>query len=479
MKQKPVCDLIGFFKPKSIALIGVSRGASAFGGLSFMRRLLDAGYKGAVYPINPKAVEVLGIKTYPDLAALPEIPELVTVCVQAAYVPAILKECVRLSIRHIHILSAGFSEIGTEEGKNLEKEIASIAREGNLLIMGPNCMGPYCPSAGLTAWGAIPGLNGRLGVISQSGGITQRLTEHVTSLGVGVSKAASIGNATIIDSPEYLEFMGEDKEIDLIAMYLESVRDGRRLMRISGNISPCKPVIMLKGGRSEEGAITAASHTGGMAGDVKLWNAFFSQTGVIPVKNINEWADAVLAFSLLPKTEGNGLFIVGGGGGNSVIYSDAVMEEGLEVPALSQTSMDKIRSFVPVAGSIAGNPLDLWESFVNTDRLCEILDIAYKDPEIHMVVVDRLIPRIAFHSPEIDDPIPQIANFIGSHTQKKPTVFVVDYDGGDPELNAKGSALRTRFCLSGIPAYPSFERAARALVHFQKYYLRFKAKDRM
>ncbi len=469
MEQEYSADLTGFFKPKGIAIVGVSREGAALGGLSFLRRFLEWGYRGALYPIHPKMTEVLGIRVYPDLTSLPEVPELVVVSVKAARVPAVLKECCRLSIRFVHILTAGFSEIGTEEGRRLEEEIAAIAREGNLLIMGPNCMGPYCPSTGLTAWGATPGLDGRLGIISQSGGITQRLTEFVTSLGVGVSKAASIGNATVLDSPEYLKFMGDDDDIELIAMYLESVRDGRRLMRLAGDIVPRKPIVLLKGGQSREGASTAASHTGGMAGDLKLWNAFFAQTGVTPVSTIDEWADAIVAFSCLPRTEGTGLFIIGGGGGNSVIFSDLAVHDGLAVPALADESMKKIRPIVPVAGSIAGNPLDFWESFTNADRLCELLDIAYRDPGIHMVIVDRLIPRIAFHSPEIPDTVPQISEFIRTHRRKKPTVCTIDYDGGDAELNAQGSALRSRFCRAGIPAYPSFERAIRALAHFQRY----------
>jgi len=469
MEQEYGSDLTGFFKPKSIALVGVSRSGDALGGLSFLRRFIEWGYKGALYPINPKAGEVLGIRVYPDLESLPEVPELVIICVKAARVPVVLRECCRLSIRFVHILTAGFSEIGTEEGRRLEDEIASIARGGNLLVMGPNCMGPYCPSTGLTAWGATPGFDGKLGIISQSGGITQRLTEFVTSLGVGVSKAASIGNATVLDSPEYLKFMGDDDDIELIAMYLESVRDGRRLMRCAGEVTPRKPIILLKGGRSKEGASTAASHTGGMAGDLKLWDAFFAQTGATSVSTIDEWADAIVAFSHFPRTRGGGVFIIGGGGGNSVIFSDLTIEEGLAVPGLSDESMKKIRPIVPVAGSIAGNPLDFWESFTSADRLCELLDIAYHDPHVHMVIADRLIPRIAFHSPEIPDAVPRISEFIRTHERKKPTAFTIDYDGGDADLIAKGSTLRRSFCLAGIPAYPSFERAVRALAHFQRY----------
>lgn len=463
-----------FFKPASIAIIGVSRENVTFGGTSFLHHWLQAGYAGRLYPINPKASEVLGVKTWPSLASLPEVPDLVTIAVRSDLVPAALEECAKSSARFIHILTAGFSEIGTEEGRKLEARITDIARQHDLLIIGPNCMGPYSPSVHLTAWGAVPGRDGHLGIISQSGGVTQRFTEYICSLGVGVSKAASIGNAAVLDSPDFLEFMAGDPDIGLVAIYLESIRDGRRFFDLARDVTPLKPIIMLKGGESKQGAATVESHTGRMAGDQMIWKAIFEQTGIVPVTNMNEWVDACLAFSLLPKTRGKGVFIVGGGGGNSVIFSDACIRAGLDVPPLSRQSMDRIRPFVPVAGSIAGNPLDFWATYLKQDYLFEVLDAAYADPGIHMVIVDRLIPRIAFHSPDLlADPVPEIVNFIKTHKQVKPTVFTVDYDGGDPELIQKGSALRTRFCEAGIPAFPSFERAIGALVRFQHYCRRF------
>jgi acyl-CoA synthetase (NDP forming) len=203
-----------------------------------------------------------------------------------------------------------------------------------------------------------------------------------------------------------------------------------------------------------------------MAGDRTLWKAFCRQTGIVPVCNLNEWVDAILAFSLLPPAQGRGVFIVGGGGGNSVIFADSCARAGLDVPVLSPESMGRIRPLVPVAGSIAGNPLDFWEAFLNTDRLLEILDTAYGDPGVHAVIVDRLIPRIAFHSPDLPDGTDRIIDFIFSHPRRKPTVFTIDYDGGDPELLEKGGRLRRRFCEGGIPAYPSFERAIGALSRF-------------
>jgi acyl-CoA synthetase (NDP forming) len=467
-------DLSKFFSPKSIAIVGVSAGDSFhLGGLSYLMAFQDSRFAGPIYPINPKAREIRGVKAYSSLMSLPKIPELAIVCVPAPQVPQALEDCARIGVRHIHILTAGFKETGTREGKTLEEKVAAIARDRGLLVMGPNCMGPYCPSSGLTAWGARPGRDGPLGVISQSGGMTQRLTEYACSLGVGVRKAASIGNAAVLDSTDYLEFMAEDEAIRLIAMYIESVRDGRRLLKVARQVSPWKPIILLKGGQSEAGASTVASHTGTMAGEQRLWEGFFRQFGGISVRSMNEWADTILAFCHLTGPAGKGVFLVGGGGGNSVIHGDTCVREGLHVPELTRSSMEKLRRIVPAAGSIAGNPLDLWATFQDRDRLAQVLEIAYADPRIHMVIVDRLIPRKAFHMPDAPDSTAETIGLAADIGRKKPTVFTVDSDGGDEDLTIKGAAMRVQFCRAGIPAYPSHDRAVRAMAHLQRYYARF------
>jgi acyl-CoA synthetase (NDP forming) len=465
-------DLQKFFHPQSIAIVGASTGGFKLGGTSFMMKLQEGGYSGKLYPINPKAEEIAGLQAYPDVLALPDVPDLAMVCVSAKFVPSVLEQCAQIGLRHIHILTSGFKETGVEEGRHLEERIASIATRNNLLIIGPNCMGPYCPEAHLTAWGAIPGLSGSIGIISQSGGLTQRLTEYMYHLGIGVAWAVSAGNGTVLTPTDYLEAMVEDDSVDAIAMYLESVSDGRRFLKITQKANLKKPIIIWKGGESEAGAATAASHTGAMSGEKRMWEAFYRQTGVTVVRSMYECIDAIMALSMLPDPGGKGVFIIGGGGGNSVSYSDTCVSQGLEVPTLSDETMESLRNSVPLAGSIAGNPLDMWLTFTDANYLANVLELAYKDPAISMIVVDRLIPRKAYHMPKMADPNPEVIAYIKSGDHQKPVIFTIDADGGDTDLAEKGAALRAEFCSAGIPVFPSMRRAARALSHLYEYHNR-------
>jgi len=465
-------DLDPFFKPRHIAIVGVARSGFSFGGMSFLQKLQEASFPGPLFPINPNATEIRGLRAYPNLSSLPVVPDLAMVCVAAAQVPAILRECGRVGLRHIHILTSGFKEIGTEEGKRLEEEIASIAKEEGLFLIGPNCMGPYCPASGLTAWGAIPGAPGPLGIISQSGAITQRLTEYAYSLGIGTDKAVSVGNEAVLDCPDFLEFMGEDEGIRVIALYIESMRNGRRFFELAREISKRKPMIVLKGGETEVGTRTAASHTGAMAGERMVWEAFFRQTGVIHVGSPDEWMDAILAFAFLPPPTTSGVFVMGIGGGASVVSSDTCIFEGLDVPSPSAVTMEKLRETVPIAGSIAGNPLDDFQASVNPAYFGTILDLAYQDPAMGMVIAERLIPRSAFHTFHRFDSVSPTIEQVKRRGSRKPVVFVIDSEGGDPELAAQGATLRAEFGKGGIPVYPSVKRAARALTHLHRYYHR-------
>jgi acyl-CoA synthetase (NDP forming) len=465
-------DLKKFFSPESIAFIGVSRSSSSLGGLSFMRKYLEAGYPGRLYPVNAKAKEILGVKAWPDLSALPEVPDLAMVAVAAPLVAQVLEACGQVGLRHVHVLTSGFGEMGTEEGRAVESTLVHVADRHGLLLIGPNCMGPYRPASRLTAWGAIPGRLGPLGVISQSGGMTQRLTEYTDSLGLGVEKAVSVGNGTVLNAIDFLEAFGRDESIRLIGMYLEGIADGRRFLDAAVQVSRNKPIVLLKGGDTGPGVRTAASHTGAMAGDRVLFESAARQANVTRVRTLDEWVDALLAFAFVSRPLSDAVFVIGGGGGNSVMYGDTCVREGLNVPSLSQASMERLCEIVPKAGSIAGNPLDLWETFTNTDSLIHMIDLAEADPAVSMSVVDRLIGRKAYHMPEGSDPTPEIIKGLKERNREKPVVFVVDGEGGDPDLAAQSAATRSAFVAAGHAAFPTMARAARALARLCRYYER-------
>ncbi|RJR50553.1 MAG: hypothetical protein C4576_05060 [Desulfobacteraceae bacterium] len=468
-------DLQRMFHPESIAFIGVSRSGYRFGGLSFLSKYLEAGYQGRLYPINPKAIEVLGVKAFPSLEALPEVPDLTMLALPASKVPEILEACGRFGIRHVHVLTSGFSEMNTEEGKALEAQVVSICRRHEILLIGPNCMGAYSPAARLTAWGAIPGLPGTLGIISQSGGMTQRITEYTASLGLGVGKAISFGNGAVLNAVDFLEAFGQDDSIRVIGMYLEGMQDGRGFLETAGRVGRRKPIVLLMGGVTSPGARTAASHTGAMAGNRDLTRAAMRQANIIQVESVDELVDGLLAMSLIPRPETGGVFLIGGGGGNSVVHGDTCARQGLTVPSLSDGSMAMLRKIVPAAGSIAGNPLDFWMTYTDAACLGELIDMAEEDPSISIVLADRLITRKAYHMPD-SDPTPETIGYLKGRRGKKPVVLVVDSEGGDPELASKGANLRAAYGNAGYAAFPTVLRAAKALSGLCRYYERVMSK---
>ncbi len=470
--QLSPADLQKFFSPQSIAFIGVSRSGFRFGGLSFLRKYIEAGYAGRLYPINAKADEILGVRAWPDIESLPEVPDLVTVAVAAPQVPDVIAACARKGVRHVHLLTAGFGELGHAAGKALEQRLTSVCAEQGVRLIGPNCMGPYRPASHLTAWGAIPGRPGPLGIISQSGGMTQRITEYLASLGLGIEKAVSVGNGSVLGPLDFLEAFGQDPAIKVIGMYLESIADGGRMVSLARRIGLRKPIVLLKGGETEAGARTAASHTGAMAGSREIWQAAIRQANMVQVRTLDGWADALMALARVGRPSSDALFIIGGGGGTTVFYGDTCVREGLRVPPLGAQTLAALSRITPEAGSIAGNPLDFWLVFSETDRLAQIIALADQDPDIGLILVDRLIARNAFHMQDAPDPTPDVIACLSARNGGKPVVFVVDSEGGDPDLAARGAATRAALGEAGYAVFPTITRAARAVARVRRYFER-------
>jgi len=458
------------FFPESLAIVGISRTYSGLGGQSFLKNLQRAGYPGRIYLIHPTAREINGLPVYPNLAALPEAVDLAIVCVPAKLIPSVLEECRRKGIHNLHILTSGFKELGTLEGSHLEREIQRVALKGKLNIIGPNCMGPYVPASRLMLWGQIPANPGFLAFLSQSGTLTQRVTEHAHFTGMGLSKAVSFGNAAVLDSTDYLEYLAEDPETKVIGLYLESVRDGRRFLNLARRINAEKPLVLWKGGETPSGAGAVASHTGTLAGEDKIWENGLRQAGITRARSLEEVVGTAMAFLYLPPAKGRRLFILGGGGGNSVYYADICIRTGLQVPPLLGETREKLTALVPAVGSFARNPVDAWRAFHDPDFMRRILDVVFEDPDLDLIIVDRLIPRMAYASPEEKDTTQMVIAYLRENRFQKPLAVVVDGSGEDPFLSAEAARLRQRFCQAGVPAYPSLPFAAQALAHLVAYY---------
>jgi len=460
------------FHPKSIAIVGISRTYSGLGGQFFLKNVQRAQFPGKIYLINPTAGEISGMKTYPSISALPEAVDLAIVCVPAQFVPRVLEECSRKGVRNIHILSSGFKELGTPDGIGLEEEVRRVSIQGGLKVIGPNCMGLYVPKSRLMLWGQMPATAGSMAFLSQSGTLTQRISEHGHFTGMGISKAVSFGNAAVLDSPDYLEYLAEDEETRVIGLYLESVRDGRRFLEVARRANQKKPMVLWKGGETSSGAGAVASHTGTLAGEDRVWENGLRQAGITRARSLEEVVGTAMAFLYLPPPKGRRLFILGGGGGNSVYYADICMRMGLQVPPLTGDTRDKISGMVPSVGSFARNPVDTWRAFYDPEYMSRMLEIVFEDPALDMILLDRLIPRMTFASPEEKDTSQITIQYLRENRHRKPLVAVVDGAGEDPYLAGESAGLRQRYCRAGIPAYPSLPLAAQALARVAAYYER-------
>ncbi|MFC1864384.1 acetate--CoA ligase family protein [Chloroflexota bacterium] len=467
-------ELDSMFYPRSVAVVGASGNSAGFGGVRFVSRLHKAGFPGGIYPVNPRVIKVNGLKAYPDVKSIPEPVDLVIVAVPAISVPEVLEDCISAGVKNVHIYSSGFSETREEEGRQLEARITGITQRGGLRVVGPNCMGIYVPTSRLAAWGATPAGSGSVAFLSQSGGHADFLIGYAQELGILFSKVVSFGNACGLQALDLLEYLAEDPETKVIAMYLEGIKDGNRVTQLVKNINRTKPVIVWKGGLTDSGSRAAASHTGSMTGAEMLWEAFFAQTGAIRVNSLEEIVDVVMAFLHLTPSQGRRTLLLGGGGGNSVAVADICSQEGLEVTPLSCATRRELANFIPLAGNIIRNPLDIWRAQENVDLLRRSIELAVADPVIDLVIVDRHVGGNDDGHPDHEQQQHEINNYIidfaKKNTYNKPLVVSINLQDSGSDSAALGARLRKEFALAGVPAYSSQASATRALARFVKYH---------
>jgi len=356
-KQTQSLDYI--FRPRSVAIAGVSKAQPGFGGVSagFLVACKEMGCEN-LYAVNPKYDEVEGVKCYPSLLDIEGPVDHVISSVPARVVPQLVEDAISKAVKVIHFFTAGFRETGEEEMAAMESQVVARAKEAGIRVLGPNCMGLYVPGRGLSFMPGFSDEPGAVGFISQSGGNAGDMVFTSAVRGIRYSKVVSYGNAADIDESELLDYLAEDPETDVVCTYIEGVKDGRRFFEAMKKAAAAKPVIVLKGGRTEAGTRAVMSHTASLAGSFEVFDALCRQVNAVRVNGVEDMVDMAVAFRFGAVPKGPGVAVVGGGGGFSVFAADEIDDAGLQCPVLPEHTQTALREFTPVAGTSVRNPVD-------------------------------------------------------------------------------------------------------------------------
>jgi acetyl-CoA synthetase (ADP-forming) len=460
MSKKIKQQLEPLFSPKSVALVGISRTATNVAYM-FLQNLLNAGF-AKVYPVNPKGGELLGVKVYPSIKDIPGEIDLALVTVPRSAVLGVTRECAAKGIKGMVLYTGGFSESGPE-GRRFEQEMVKIARKRGTRVVGPNCVGTYNPSARLIPQAILPKESGPVGVISHSGFLFYYLLMSINDAGLKPSKGVSCGSDCDLTCVDFLEYLGQDPGTKIIVAYLEGIRDGERLMRVAREISPKKPIIVLKGGNTDAGRRASASHTGTLAVPTAIWKALCSQAGIISVDSFEQMMDTLVALHHLPSPKGRRVGIITTPGGLAVTSTDACNELGLEIPQLSAKTQKELAAVIAESvGTSVTNPVDLGliAALSPDNYIKNAISIVAKDPNIDMILT-------AFTGPPFDDDVRdrRVADILLKAIADggKPAVIC----GATPQGWPRGEL---RFLAqSNVPVYPEPKRAAYALAKLVQY----------
>ncbi|MDM7998619.1 MAG: CoA-binding protein [Dehalococcoidia bacterium] len=456
-------DLARLFEPNSVAIVGATTNPYTVTNVTFLRQLLDFGYPGRIYPVNPHASEILGLKAYPSISAIPERVDYVVCAIAAPQTPKLMQECVATGVRLVAMYTAGFSESG-EEGEKLEKEVVAIARQGGVRVLGPNCLGIHCPKAGLSLAGSISRESGHVGLLSQSGGNTQHMILGLAESGIYASKAISFGNAADLNESDLLEYLAQDDETSIIGIYIEGIKEPARFARVLKQTASTKPVIVVKGGKTPAGSGAVRLHTGALAGSRRVWDALCGQAGIVQAGSLKELIGTIQAFVYLKPPRGRRVGIIGIGGGANVLATDECETAGLVVPELPPNVRDELRAFTPAAGTGLRNPVDtLGEVYVDPAVLSRTVSTVGGWSGIDVLLVSfPMLLGVRLGVQFLIDGIQAVAR--GAKETGKP-VAVILQTADCAEGESVAWDVQKRCLATGMPAFWTYGEAARAVKH--------------
>ena len=377
-----------FFESQSVSVVGASTNPKKDGHI-ILKNIIDSDYAGKIYPINPSADEVCGLKAYPSLLDIPDKVELVVIIIPARFTTQIMEDCAKKGVKAVIIESMGFAEIGAE-GKKLQDQVVDIAKKNGIRVMGPNCTGIVSKDI-VTSFYPIKDVpDGNVTMIGQSGLLAAGMaSDIVVNKSLNIRKICSIGNKCDLNENDLLEYFGDDDRTRVISLYLEGISDGRDFVKIAKKVTPQKPVILLYGGRTEAGANAAKSHTGSIASNAKIVDTAIKQTGIIKAVDFVELKEFAKIFSTQPIPKGNRVAVITAAGSVGVAISDLCVERGMELPRLSDAATNQLKDVFP-DWFPPKNPLDLWFSMEQvglTKALEKSMGASLSDPNIDAVIV--------------------------------------------------------------------------------------------
>jgi len=466
------------FNPRSVALVGVSAENWMTYAAFALMSLKAAGFP-TIYPVNPKYKEVFGLPCYPSVSAIPGPVDHVIVCIPAEKTLPLLDDCARKGVMSVHFFTAGFRESGEQNGADLEQAMLRKAKEGGFRIIGPNCTGLYVPKARFTTATRLPMTPGPVAFMSQSGGHSQDMPLHAGPRGITFSKVISYGNALDINECELLSYFAEDHESEIIAIYIEGVRDGLCFRNILEKTAGKKPVVIYKGGISDAGMRATMSHTASLTSSVRVFEALCRQVNAIQVHDIQEMIDVLVALTFArPYPAGCGIAVAGQGGGPSVQASDQMEMAGLHFPSLSQEIRRALAKFLPSAGAIFSNPLDA-TNLVLPDIICKTMKVLGGSPDIHMMLYHMGFHPVTrwgegrFSSEFFLKPATEALREAHDET-KKPVLLAL---GPSSDLVGAEELLKVQeaFVNAGLPVFHALDKAALAMARVAAWQKRFSA----
>jgi len=415
--KSPQLDIQDLFEPKTLAVIGAARDENKI-GYKILKNILAGGYKGKIFPVNPQGGEILGLKTYRSVEEVNEPVDVASIVIPAKFVYEAVQSCARKKVKYLTIISSGFSEIGNNEE---ERRIVSYANEHHMRVLGPNIFGIYSAAASLNATFGSSGISpGRVAIITQSGALGVAMIGKTSVENIGLSAIVSVGNKTDVDEADLLEYLVTDPHTKIVLMYIEGVRDGERLIQAVKKTTQKIPVVVIKSGRSERGAIAAASHTGSLAGSDEIFDAIMRQCGVLRAENVEEAFNWCKFLANTPFPAGENTVIVTNGGGIGVMATDACEKFGVRLYDDTLTLKEIFSTVTPEFGSTK-NPVDLTGG-ATSSHYRSALEEALKSDQIDSVIA--LYGETAVFDAE------NLSSMIGDNSrrykeQKKPLVFSI------------------------------------------------------